>query len=59
MAKFTIPAQETPESLGQSLCHYVLIEKLIKIFLATFQQDRDTQEDNWSKLKAFLVLYIF
>ena len=36
MAKFAIPAQETPKSLGQSLCHCMLIEKLIKIFRSNF-----------------------
>ena len=58
IAKFSIPAQEIPKSLGQSLCHCTLIKKLIKIFVATFQLDRDTQDDNWSKLQVFLVLYI-
>ena len=36
MAKFATTAQETPKTSGQSLCHYALIEKLIKNFHSNF-----------------------
>ena len=55
MAKIARPAQETPESLGQSLCYCVLIEKLTKIFRSNFQQYRDTANATIITYKCYYI----